>query len=114
MNVTERTGKVVAILAVDDENDLVIINKSGITLRLHVSDLRIMGRNTQGVRLINLEKRGDEIASVCCVDKDDEAETEVIEAQQEEIELIEEPEEADDEVIEDDEIDNSSEDAPEE
>ena len=67
MNITEKTGKLVAIKSVTDENDLVIINKSGITLRLKVSDVRVMGRATQGVRLINLEKRNDEIASVCKV-----------------------------------------------
>ena len=57
----------VAIKCVTDENDLVIINKSGITLRMKVADVRVMGRATQGVRLINLEKRNDEIASVCKV-----------------------------------------------
>ena len=67
LNITEKTGKLVAIKSVTDENDLVIINKSGITLRLKVSDVRVMGRATQGVRLINLEKRNDEIASVCKV-----------------------------------------------
>ena len=74
MNITEKTGHVVAIKSVDDENDLVIINRSGITLRIRVSDIRVMGRNTQGVRIINLEKRGDEIASVCCVATDPEEE----------------------------------------
>lgn len=67
INVTDKTGKLVAINAVSEENDLVIINKSGVTLRMKVSDARVMGRATQGVRLINLEKRGDEIASVCKV-----------------------------------------------
>lgn len=67
LNITEKTGNLVAIKSVTDENDLVIINKSGITLRMKVSDVRIMGRATQGVRLINLEKRDDEIASVCKV-----------------------------------------------
>ena len=67
LNITEKTGKLVAIKSVTDENDLVIINKSGITLRMKVADVRIMGRATQGVRLINLEKRNDEIASVCKV-----------------------------------------------
>lgn len=68
LNVTEKTGRLVDIKNVDDTKDLVIINKSGITLRLKVSDIRVMGRATQGVRLINLEKRNDEIASVCVVD----------------------------------------------
>jgi DNA gyrase subunit A len=67
LNITEKTGKLVAIKSVTDEHDLMIINKSGITIRSNVSDVRIMGRATQGVRLINLEKRHDEIASVCRV-----------------------------------------------
>ena len=67
LNITEKTGKLVAILNVTDENDLMIINKSGITIRMKVSDLSIIGRATQGVRLINLGKRNDEIASVCKV-----------------------------------------------
>ncbi len=79
MNVTEKTGRLVAILNVNDDNDLVIINRSGITIRFHVSDIRVMGRYTQGVRLINLDKRGDTIASVCCVDSDSEEEVEAIE-----------------------------------
>ncbi len=75
LNITEKTGNLVAIKSVTDENDLVIINKSGITLRMKVSDVRIMGRATQGVRLINLEKRDDEIASVCKVLSDNIEET---------------------------------------
>lgn len=73
MNITERTGKLVSIRNVGDNNDLVIINKSGIILRLRVKDLRVMGRATQGVRLINLERKNDEIASVCKVDTEPEA-----------------------------------------
>ena len=76
INVTDKTGKLVAIKSVNDKNDLVIINKSGITLRLNVADVRVMGRATQGVRLINLEKRNDEIASVCKVDTSEIEETE--------------------------------------
>ena len=72
INITEKTGKLIAIRNVNDSNDIVIINKSGITIRLKVADLRVMGRNTQGVRLINLEKKNDEIASVCKVDTDPE------------------------------------------
>jgi len=72
LNITEKTGKLVSIQAVTDDNDLVIINKSGITLRVSVSDFRIMGRATQGVILINLEKRNDEIGSVCKVDSEPE------------------------------------------
>lgn len=67
LNIADKTGCLVAIKCVTDENDLVIINKSGITLRMKVADVRVMGRATQGVRLINLEKRNDEIASVCKV-----------------------------------------------
>ncbi|MCM1094140.1 MAG: DNA gyrase subunit A [Bacteroides sp.] len=74
INVTEKTGTLVAIDSVNDDNDLVIINKSGITLRIKAADIRVQGRATQGVRLINLEKRNDEIASVCCVDSDPEEE----------------------------------------
>ncbi len=72
INITEKTGKLIAIRNVNDSNDIVIINKSGITIRLKVADLRVQGRNTQGVRLINLEKKSDEIASVCKVDTDPE------------------------------------------
>ena len=75
LNITEKTGKLVAIKTVTDENDLMIINKSGITIRLKVEDVRIMGRATQGVRLINLEKRNDQIGSVCKVESESEEET---------------------------------------
>lgn len=74
LNITEKTGKLVAIKSVTDENDLMIINKSGITIRLHVADVRIMGRATQGVRLIDLEKRNDHIGSVCKVTSETEEE----------------------------------------
>ena len=67
LNVTEKTGRLVAIKIVTDENDLMIINKSGILIRLHVSEVRVTGRATQGVRLINLAKKNDTIASVCKV-----------------------------------------------
>ena len=72
MNITEKTGKLISIRNVSDDNDLVIINKSGITIRLKVSSLRVMGRATQGVRLINLERKNDTIASVCKVDTEPE------------------------------------------
>lgn len=74
MNITDKTGKLISIKNVNDGNDLVIINKSGIAIRIKVADLRVMGRATQGVRLINLEKKNDEIASVCKVDTAPEAE----------------------------------------
>lgn len=67
MSITEKTGKLVSISNVTDENDLMIINKSGITIRVKVDNLRVMGRATQGVKLINLGKRNDQIASVCKV-----------------------------------------------
>ena len=75
LSITEKTGKLVAIKSVTDENDLMIINKSGITIRLHVASVRIMGRATQGVRLIDLEKRNDQIGSVCKVTSESEEET---------------------------------------
>jgi len=78
LNITEKTGKLVAIKSVTDENDLMIINKSGITIRLKVADVRIMGRATQGVRLIDLGKRNDSIGSVCKVNSDTEEQMEQI------------------------------------
>jgi DNA gyrase subunit A len=83
INITEKTGKLVTIKNVTDDSDLMIINKSGITIRLKVADIRVMGRATQGVRLINLEKRNDEIASVCKVLS--EKEEEIVEELAEEI-----------------------------
>jgi DNA gyrase subunit A len=74
LNITQKTGKLVSIKSVTDDNDLMIINKSGITIRVKISDIRIMGRATQGVRLINLEKRNDQIASVCKVNSNDDTE----------------------------------------
>ena len=65
--ITEKTGRLVALKNVTDDNDLMIINKSGIVIRLAVADVRVMGRATQGVRLINLAKKSDVIASVCKV-----------------------------------------------
>jgi DNA gyrase subunit A len=67
MKITEKTGKLIAIKSVTLENDLMIINKSGITIRMKINEIRVMGRTTQGVRLINLEKRHDQIGSVCKV-----------------------------------------------
>lgn len=109
MNVTEKTGTLVAIKSVSDENDLVIINRSGITLRVRMTDIRVMGRATQGVRIINLEKRGDEIASVCCVDTDPEEEA---------VKALENPEildapadntiDTDDETVDDEPVDDGA------
>ncbi|MDD2594976.1 MAG: DNA gyrase subunit A [Bacteroidales bacterium] len=73
LNITEKTGDLIAIKAVTDDNDLMIINKSGITIRVAVSDIRVAGRATQGVRLINI-REGDSIAAVCSVDKSEEDE----------------------------------------
>jgi DNA gyrase subunit A len=73
MNLTDKTGSLASILAVDDDLDFMIINKSGITIRLKVDELRVMGRNTQGVRLINL-RGNDEIAAICTVIKSDDDE----------------------------------------
>ena len=67
LNITDKTGKLVAIKNVTDDNDLMIINKSGIVIRMSVAECRVMGRATQGVRLINLAKKNDVIASVCKV-----------------------------------------------
>lgn len=67
LNITEKTGRLVAIKNVTDDNDLMIINRSGIAIRLSVAECRVMGRATQGVRLINLAKKNDVIASVCKV-----------------------------------------------
>ena len=81
LNITEKTGKLVTIKAVTDDNDLMIINKSGIAIRVKVVDLRVMGRATQGVRLINLDKRGDHISSVCKVDSEENVAEDSIEAE---------------------------------
>lgn len=70
INITEKTGRLVAIKDVNDTNDLMIINKSGIVLRLEVATLSVIGRASQGVKLINLGKRNDQIASVCVVDSE--------------------------------------------
>jgi DNA gyrase subunit A len=88
LNITEKTGHLVEIKNVTDENDLMIINKSGVTIRVKVSDINVIGRATQGVRLINLEKRNDEIASVCKVIS--ESEMEIIEEENQKNESFEE------------------------
>ena len=81
LNITDKTGKVVAIKSVTEEEDLMIINKSGITLRLHVADIRQAGRATQGVRLIDLKKRNDIISSVCQVPTSTEEDEENVEVE---------------------------------
>ena len=74
LNITDKTGALVAMKNVTDENDLMIINRSGLTIRMAVSDIRVAGRATQGVRLINI-KEGDSIAAVSAVNKSEEEET---------------------------------------
>jgi len=78
LNITEKTGNLVALKSVTEDNDLMIINKSGITIRVAVSDIRVAGRATQGVKLINL-REGDSIAAVCVVNKSDDKPAEVTE-----------------------------------
>lgn len=75
LNVTDKTGSMIAIDSVTDENDLMIINKSGITIRIGLDTLRVIGRNTQGVRLINVND-DDAIAAVCKIEKEEESENE--------------------------------------
>ena len=88
--ITEKTGRLVAIKVVTDENDLMIINKSGVLIRLKVADVRVMGRATQGVRLINLTKKNDTIASVCKVMHSQAEEEDIEEAEIVDEELTEE------------------------
>jgi len=89
MSITDKTGALVSIKNVNDSNDLMIINESGVTLRLPVADIRVMGRATQGVKLIDLGKRGDTIASVCKVDSQPEEEIEEeLEAESEETSIM--------------------------
>ena len=108
LNITDKTGRVVAIKSVTEDQDLMIINKSGITLRLRVADVRQAGRATQGVRLIDLKKRNDVISSVCQVPTDDEEEVENVDG----TELPEAPE-ATDTNREEDAADNNGGETPE-
>lgn len=78
LNITEKTGNLVALKDVTEDNDLMIINKSGITIRVAVSDIRVAGRATQGVKLINI-REGDSIAAVCVVNKSEEKQTDISE-----------------------------------
>jgi DNA gyrase subunit A len=110
LNVTEKTGHLVAIKIVTDEDDIMIINKSGIIIRMHVDSLRTMGRATQGVRLISL-RGNDEIAAVAVVERDEEEEVAELDGE----ELIDptanfdEPEIEEDDNIEDEDEDNGKE-----
>ena len=120
LNITEKTGKLISINAVTDADDLMIINKSGLTIRMAVEDLRVMGRATQGVKLINI-KGNDSIAAVTKVMKDDVAEvvvdeegnvieTEAIERVKPVLEVLEDDgveDEADDEADDEEEEDDS-------
>ncbi|MCR4810251.1 MAG: DNA gyrase subunit A [Prevotella sp.] len=80
MKVTEKTGGIIALMNVNDDNDLMIINRSGITIRMHIADLRVLGRATQGVKLINLRGK-DTIASITKVDADPEEEAEPVDGE---------------------------------
>jgi Type IIA topoisomerase (DNA gyrase/topo II, topoisomerase IV), A subunit len=86
LNITDKTGKLIAIESVTDENDLMIINKSGVAIRTGLDEIRVMGRATQGVRLINL-KNNDAIAAIAKVEVEEEIE-EVIEASAETVEGV--------------------------
>ncbi len=129
LNITEKTGKLISINAVTDNDDLMIINKSGLTIRMAVEDLRVMGRATQGVKLINL-KENDSIAAVTKVMKDEAEEPEVdedgniieveaIERVKPVLEILEDDsatddEDEEDEIIEDDDAGEDADDADDE
>ena len=90
---TEKTGKLIAIKSVTDNDDLMIINKGGVAIRLALNSVRIMGRNTQGVSLINIKKRNDVISSVCKVEHVEEVESsDEVDEIQSEVEYNETPE----------------------
>jgi DNA gyrase subunit A len=123
LNITEKTGKLISINAVTDADDLMIINKSGLTIRMAVEDLRVMGRATQGVKLINL-KGSDAIAAVTKVMKDDVEEVivdedgnvieaAVIERVKPVLEVLEEDDVADDDDDDDDEVEDEADEAEE-
>ncbi|GAA4073383.1 DNA gyrase subunit A [Flavobacterium cheonanense] len=116
LNITEKTGALVSINTVTDADDLMIINKSGLTIRMDVSTLRVMGRATQGVRLINL-KGSDSIAAVTKVMKDEEEEAVAIDGEELEIDpnAVIEDDADDDDVVEnqDDEADDAEDDSEE-
>jgi len=111
MNISSKTGLLVGILNVTDEDDLMIINKSGVIIRMHVADLRTMGRATQGVRLINM-KKSDSIASIAKVEKDDEEEVVELDPNAEvlsDLDPADMEDEAEDEIEDDVEIESESE-----
>ena len=105
MQITEKTGSLVDFRSVTDELDLMIINRSGVAIRMPMSSINVIGRATQGVKLINLSSRGDEIASVCIVASEEaEAEKALLKegASGEEVNLTSEIDSNDYEEIEDD------------
>jgi DNA gyrase subunit A len=116
INMTEKTGQLVAFKSVNDENDMVIINKSGITLRIRIADIPVRGRATMGVKIIDVAKRNDVIASACCVPTDPEEEVEALQipglldenypAEEVEIDETEELEEPEDDAATDDSDNN--------
>ena len=115
MNITDKTGALISINSVTDNDDLMIINKSGLTIRLRVSDLRVMGRNTQGVRLINI-KGNDSIAAVAKVMRDEDAEDEMDDELKKDLlavdendileDVVDEIEEDDDDIVDEEEDTN--------
>jgi DNA gyrase subunit A len=109
INMSDKTGELVAFKSVNDENDLVIINKSGITLRIRMADIPVRGRATMGVKIIDVAKRNDVIASACCVPTDPEEEVEALQIPG----LLDEAEPAD-EMIDADDVDEVEEDVEDE
>lgn len=110
INVTEKTGPLVAFKSVNDEEDLVIINRSGITLRIRLAAVPVRGRATMGVKIINLDKRGDDIASVCVVPTDPEEETQEVAAEASAVlpEELDAEEFVEEEIIDDEPADDDS------
>ena len=90
LQVTEKTGQLVAIMDVNNDNDLMIINKSGITIRTSVDQIPVQGRATQGVRIINLGKKNDCIGSVCKVTRDNEEDIPEVEGVEEGVSAVSE------------------------
>src|SRR5690606_26976057 len=112
----DKTGALISINSVTDNDDLMIINKSGLTIRLRVSDLRVMGRNTQGVRLINI-KGNDSIAAVAKVMRDEDDENEMDDELKKDLLAVDENdilEDVVDEIEEDDDLEDDSEETNEE
>lgn len=113
MKRSEKTGELVAFLSVNDDEDLVIINRSGIALRIRIADVPVLSRSTMGVRIINLNRRDDEIASACAVPTDPEEEAGVVTVSADEIEQAQSISESDVEASQDD-VDVAEDDATDE